>query len=84
MNASRRILIEVRANLRRLAGCRRHRFVGGRVKLEMLTKRPRCLNCGGEIELMEIRPYIAGYVAAGGRADDIWPGWDTRHEGSTP
>lgn len=65
-----RIWVEVKANNRKLDACVKHRFSGGTVKIgEKVT----CLECGGNMMLVSVRDYIAGYQACGGNADDIWP-----------
>lgn len=64
---------EVKANRRRIDACERHLFPGGTdIKL---GQKHFCLNCGGALQLTDIGPYIQGYEAAGGAADDIWPGY---------
>lgn len=62
---------QVKANSAKLRACPRHRFPGGDVKIgQKLT----CLACGGEMGIPSIADYVRGYEAAGGSADDIWPG----------
>lgn len=68
----RTLLAEVQENRRRVDGGPRHRFEPIKVKL---GQRVRCGECGGEMRLPELGSYIAGYEAAGGNADDIWPGY---------
>lgn len=66
---------EARANLEKLRGCSRHRFEPPeqyRPAQEIM-----CQACGGRIRLTDIALYIQGYEAAGGNADDIWPGFRT-------
>lgn len=73
------ILAQVRANHAKLASCKRHRFEGGkRMKLGMKCE---CLNCGGTMSLTDAGWYIEGFEAAGGSADDIWPGYHARPAG---
>lgn len=67
------ILAEVRANRARLEGCKRHRFEPP--ALVKLGLKLTCSACGGEMHLTDISYYIAGYEAAGGLADDVWPGY---------
>lgn len=64
---------EVKANRAKLKSCKVHRFEGGEVK--KLGAKYVCLNCGGTEDLTSIGDYIAGYVAAGGDAETVWPGW---------
>lgn len=75
----RAALAEIKANQERLANCPRHRFVPGEIKL---GAKVRCEVCAGEIGLVDLGYYIAGYEAAGGEADDIWPGFQTRKLGA--
>lgn len=65
---------DAKDNVDRLHGCARHRFD---VPFNAVQpgKRFTCLECGGVMNLSDIGTYIRGYVAAGGAADDIWPGW---------
>lgn len=63
----------VKANRAKLKSCKRHGFTGG--KITNLGDKYRCLHCGGTESLSNVAAYIEGYEAAGGNADDIWPGW---------
>jgi hypothetical protein len=65
-----RIWEQVKANSAKLNGCSAHRFRGG---APAIGKKMVCFNCKGEIGLPEIGTYIAGYIAAGGDAADVWP-----------
>jgi hypothetical protein len=67
------IWAEVKENHRKLNGCAKHKFLGG--KIEKMGAKYTCLNCGGTQGLSDIGAYIKGYVAAGGDAQDVWPGW---------
>jgi hypothetical protein len=67
---AKRIWAEVQANHDKLRGCPCHRFRGG---APAIGKKMVCFNCKGEIGLPEIGTYIAGYIAAGGDAADVWP-----------
>ena len=66
---------EVKANSARLRGCPRHRFPDA----SSLVLSPRmelvCESCGGKMRTVDVGLYIAGYEAAGGPCDDIWPGY---------
>ena len=70
------ILVQVRANHAKLDGCKRHRFDGG--KKVALGMKCVCLDCGGTMSLTDAGWYVKGYEAAGGEADDIWPGYHAR------
>lgn len=63
---------EVKENAAKLKACPRHRFPGGDVKL---GQRVTCLECGGWMNLTRAGEYVNGYEAAGGDADNVWPGW---------
>lgn len=66
---------KVQANSARLEGCKRHRFDYSTVKL---GQRLKCTHCGGELQLTDAGTYVKGYIAAGGNAEDVWPGWNRR------
>lgn len=66
------ILKEIRNNTKKLDGCKRHKFSGEQMPP---GSKYTCLNCGGEIRGGDVLYYIAGYEAAGGNCDDIYPGW---------
>lgn len=64
---------DVKANRRKIDECERHLVPGGTdIKL---GQKHVCLNCRGALQLTDIGPYIQGYEAAGGQADDVWPGY---------
>ena len=68
-----RIHGEVKANLKRLRSCAKHRFnipeqVG-------IGKSFKCQHCNGVLKLTAIAEYIRGYEAAGKPGTDIWSGW---------
>lgn len=65
-----RIWEQAKRNIAQLRECPAHRFRGG---APAIGKKMVCFNCKGEISLPDIGTYIAGYVAAGGDAADIWP-----------
>lgn len=69
------LFADVKANSARLTGCKRHRFTGGN---PVLGGKNECLECGGKIGNTDVLYYIAGFEAAGGSADDVWPGWHSR------
>lgn len=70
---ARKIWDEVKENLRKLRACAKHRFAEQPVKI---GQKVECLNCGGKMGLISIGDYIAGYKAAGGSVDDIWPNYE--------
>lgn len=72
----RKLWLEVKANSQKLNSCPKHRYHGNEhVKLGM---RVTCLECGGQMQTADLASYIRGYEAAGGDANDIWPGWRDR------
>lgn len=64
---------EVQDNRKALDSCSLHQFEPPEeLKLgDVYT----CKNCGGKKRISDISDYIHGYEAAGGNANDIWPGW---------
>jgi hypothetical protein len=66
---------QVKANNAALRSCKRHRFESKPVKL---GEKQICIECSGQISLTDLGQYIAGYVAGGGSADDIWPGYNDK------
>ncbi|MDE0921493.1 hypothetical protein [Aurantimonas coralicida] len=67
---------DVKANRRRRDGCKRHRF--DQQQQRRFGERATCINCGSQMRLTDVAQYIAGYEAAGGNADEIWPNWRGR------
>lgn len=75
------IFDKVKANHMKLHACPRHVFpAGGYVFGQKLT----CVACGGEMRAEAISWYIDGYEAAGGSADDVWPGYRKRKTPDAP
>lgn len=72
MPVNKKLLEGIRANTRKLDGCPRHKFSGERMPP---GNKHTCLNCGGKMNGGDVLYYIAGYEAAGGSCDDIYPGW---------
>lgn len=70
---AREILAEVRENIRRLKSCPRHTVDPAS---RVFGQPTYCIHCGGKLRAEELMQYIAGYRAAGGNANDIWPGYD--------
>lgn len=67
---------QVKENYRKICECPRHRFAYvGAVKL---GQKFQCQACGGTMGLIGIGDYIAGYKAAGGDVNDIWPEFEKR------
>lgn len=65
---------DVRENNRKLSACKRHRF--DPIPIEtFLGAKHTCLVCGGTIDNPGLGQYVAGYEAAGGHCDDIYPGY---------
>lgn len=69
------IMAEIRANHARLDACPRHRF-WPTPKGVTLFEKHKCVACQGTIDLSQVGAYVSGYVAHGGDANDIWPGWE--------
>lgn len=70
---AKKLWTEVKENLGRLDHCPKHRFEGG---YPALGANMTCLQCGGSLNIIRVRYYIQGYMAAGGKSDDIWPGYE--------
>lgn len=77
----RQIADKIVENARKAEACPRHLFEPTpQHPAHILDKRRtfyRCQICGADLQMHEIRQYIAGYQAAGGHPDDIWPKWKT-------
>lgn len=71
MPVNKKLLDKIRANSEKLKGCKRHLFDGGRIPP---GNKYTCMNCGGEIKGTDVLHYVAGYEAAGGEPDDVYPG----------
>jgi anaerobic ribonucleoside-triphosphate reductase len=69
----KKIWAGVKENQTKLRACPKHRFEGGKVKI---GQKVTCLNCGAETGLVSAGDYIAGYKAAGGNPNDIWPDYE--------
>jgi hypothetical protein len=67
-----RIWAEIKANASLLKACPRHKIDP---EARRFGKKSVCLNCHGQMDLGEWLSYTAGYKAAGGNPDDVWPGW---------
>ena len=66
------ILTKVRENRAKLDGCKKHHWTYEKLTLGQPLV---CDNCGGTTQITDAGWYVQGYVAAGGNADDVWPGW---------
>lgn len=77
----KQIFEDVKANIAKLLACKRHRFTAG--VRPAFGQKLTCQECGGTMGLMSAGEYIRGYEAAGGNADDVWPGYhgDKKTEG---
>lgn len=63
---------QVQDNSKRLNSCSRHLFLAKEVKLGQILI---CENCKGKVSLTSIGYYIKGFIAAGGKAKDVWDAW---------
>jgi hypothetical protein len=75
--ASRKLWEEVKENHRRQEACPKHHFTYDKVQI---GKPIECDNCGGTMQFTDAGMYVKGYMAAGGNADDVWPGWFTKRQ----
>lgn len=66
------ILAVIRANRERLDSCDRHLFEYEKVQI---GQKLACSKCKGTMQLTDAGWYVKGYEAAGGNADDVWPGF---------
>lgn len=69
---AKKMLAEVRANIDALDGCPLHKFNPEHWRP---GKPVTCTQCGGHMPLTRATAYMAGYKAAGGDSNDIWPGY---------
>lgn len=62
-------------NQRKLSECKGHRFSTGKMTAAEIRSaiglQVPCLKCGGLMRLSRVADYLAGYVAAGGKATDV-------------
>ena len=70
----RQIWDGVRANREAWASCPATHHQLMRVGTSTGRQKFQCLHCGGTIG-SEVQYYIQGFEAAGGKADDVFPGW---------
>lgn len=73
---TRKILEEVKENLGKLNACKKHKFSLGGPRPIRLRTRLRCSNCGGDMDYLDAVHYMQGYVACGGKAQDVIVDWD--------
>jgi len=66
------IWAEVKANQAKRKQCKRHRILP---EDWAFGRRITCRECGAWMQATDLIYYIEGYEAAGGNADDIWPGY---------
>lgn len=69
----RAIFDRVNKNRGKLDACPCHVFPANTVV--QLGGKVTCERCGGSLGLIEAFRYVQGYEAAGGYANDIWPGY---------
>jgi hypothetical protein len=62
-----------KANITKRDSCKQHLF---NPEEYAFGKFMTCQNCGCKAPIHYIAPYIAGFVAHGGDANDIWPEWE--------
>jgi hypothetical protein len=72
MNNQEHIRERIKANTAKKAACPRHLLDLRRAPFARVV----CGNCGGELDIGEALGYIAGYMAAGGDANDVAPNWE--------
>lgn len=77
----RRLMEEVRENVRRWQACPKHRFATGAEGVR-LGDRVRCEACGVDVSLLDAATYVRGYMAAGGDPEEVFPGWGRRYGGA--
>jgi len=71
---AKKIFEEVRANRLAWSTCSASHHRVEQIDTTPLRSKFRCIHCGGIIG-SEIQYYIQGFEAAGGKADDVFPGW---------
>ena len=76
--AARARLDEIRANLRKVRKCQRHRFE--EQPKAQLGHRIACSSCGGTMDNIAAFHYIRGFIAAGGDPLVVAPWWVQAHE----
>lgn len=69
---TKQIMADIRANRERLAGCRVHRFPCGTPD-RIMGKPWACEHCGGTMDATAVLAYCAGFAAAGGDPQAVWP-----------
>lgn len=73
---SKAIYKRVRINRIRLDACPKHRFDVATFAIKFGAK-STCLECGGEMSVLDVAQYVRGYGAAGGDPNDVLPGFYT-------
>lgn len=69
----------IAANHERLNGCRIHRFETDLAPEQIRRRiglRLTCKHCGGEMNAIDVRNYVLGFIAAGGDPNVVFPGWN--------
>ena len=69
---TKKIFEEVKKNQKRLNSCSCHNF--GEIDIDSIYKNERykCNICGGKMNFHDIHMYMLGYVAAGGKEEDVY------------
>ncbi len=72
---------EAVANVEKLNACPRHHFemTDEQVKAgpaALFGGKLTCLKCNGRMDMLHVNQYVRGYMAAGGNANDIMPGYN--------
>lgn len=73
-DVQRTIYKRAKINRLRLDGCKLHRFDLAQIPVALGAKAP-CLECGGEMPVLEVAQYIRGFMAAGGDPDTVCAGF---------
>jgi DNA-directed RNA polymerase subunit RPC12/RpoP len=73
-NIQRNLFKRAKINRIKLDGCTLHRYDPEAFAI-MFGAKAVCMNCGGEMGVLEIAQYIRGYIAAGGNPNLVLPGY---------
>lgn len=73
-DGQRVIYKRAKINRLRLDGCKRHRFDVHAIPVALGGKAV-CLECGGEMPVLELAQYVRGFMAAGGDPNDVCAGF---------
>lgn len=61
---------EVKENRDKLESCKKHNF--GEIEYSSVRRKYVCKNCGGYMDFRYVKEYSRGYIAAGGKEEDIY------------